>query len=143
MSLDSDYPVTVERPVAWGDMDAFGHVNNIRYFRFFEDARIAYFESMGISADANPNAVGPILAETSCRFRAPLGYPDTLKIGARVVDIKADRFTMEYAIYSNALQRVAATGSGVVVAYDYATKKKSAVPESWLEVMKTLERDDE
>ena len=37
------YPVTVEIPVAWGDMDAYGHVNNTMYFRYFETARIAYF----------------------------------------------------------------------------------------------------
>ena len=39
--LLADFPVTVEIPVAWGDMDAMGHVNNVVYFRYFETARIA------------------------------------------------------------------------------------------------------
>ena len=39
----ADYPVVIETPVAWGEMDAYGHVNNIVYFRYFESARIAYF----------------------------------------------------------------------------------------------------
>ena len=41
--LLKDYPVTVEVPVVWGEMDAFSHVNNVVYFRYFETARIAYF----------------------------------------------------------------------------------------------------
>ena len=46
--LLADYPVVVETPVAWGEMDAFGHVNNIVYFRYFETARIAYFEKLDV-----------------------------------------------------------------------------------------------
>ena len=42
--LTERYPVVIEIPVAWGEMDAFQHLNNIVYFRYFESARIAYFE---------------------------------------------------------------------------------------------------
>jgi len=42
----SDYPVVVDIPVAWGEMDAYGHLNNIVYFRYFETARMAYFERL-------------------------------------------------------------------------------------------------
>ena len=35
-----DFPLVVEIPVQWGDQDAFGHVNNAAYFRWFESARI-------------------------------------------------------------------------------------------------------
>lgn len=143
MSFRKEYPIIVERPVAWGDMDAFGHVNNVRYFSFFEDARIAYFESMGITADANPTSVGPILSHTECRFRAPLTYPDTVLVGARVVAVQNDRFTMEYAVYSKTLDRVAATGSGVVVSYDYGQNEKTEVPEAWRDVIDALESGEE
>lgn len=47
--LLADYPVIATFPIAWGDMDAFQHVNNTRYFRYFEDARIAYFEEADIA----------------------------------------------------------------------------------------------
>ena len=42
------YPVTLALRVAWGDMDAFQHVNNTVYFRYFESARIAYREWFGV-----------------------------------------------------------------------------------------------
>ena len=66
-----EFPVQVRIPVAWGDMDAFNHVNNVVYFKWFESARIAYFEhteSMGVM---RAEGIGPILASTSCRYRAP------------------------------------------------------------------------
>src|SRR4051812_27249954 len=56
--------VTVEIPVAWGDMDAFGHVNNTVYFRWFESARIAYFEKIGLNERMKRDKKGPILART-------------------------------------------------------------------------------
>lgn len=41
----SNYPIVYEQKVAWGDMDAFGHVNNVQYYRYIESARIAYFDT--------------------------------------------------------------------------------------------------
>jgi len=44
----SPFPSVTPIDVAWGDMDAFGHVNNTRYFRYFETARIAYFTVINV-----------------------------------------------------------------------------------------------
>jgi acyl-CoA thioester hydrolase len=123
--LLSGYPVIVEVPVAWGDMDAFGHVNNTMFFRYFETARIAYLERIGFRGE---NGIGPILASTQCRFRRPLAYPDTVLVGARVSETAEDRFTHEYRLVSRALDDVAAEGSGVVVAYDYGAKTRCTIP---------------
>jgi acyl-CoA thioester hydrolase len=46
--LLKSFPVVVEIPVIWGDMDSFQHVNNVIYFRYFESARIQYFEAVGL-----------------------------------------------------------------------------------------------
>jgi hypothetical protein len=59
--------------------------------------------------------VGPILAETTCRFRAALSYPDTVSIGARVASVGEDRFVMRYAVFSHRLGRLAAEGEGTLV----------------------------
>ena len=45
--LLDNYPVVLDVCVAWGDMDALGHVNNARYFSYFESARLAYFDQIG------------------------------------------------------------------------------------------------
>lgn len=124
------YPVVIDIPVAWGEMDAFGHVNNIIYFRYFESARIAYFDHVGYDALMKEEGLGPILAATSCRFRLPLTFPDTVSVGARVVSVGADRFRMEYRVVSHQHQKVAAEGDGDVVSYDYRTAAKAPLPDA-------------
>ncbi len=128
--LLSGYPVVIEAEVAWGEMDAFRHVNNAVYFRWFESARIAYFRDVGFVPEGAglPGGVGPILASTDCRYRRPLTYPDRVSIGARSRDLREDRFTMEYAVVGHTSGELAATGSGLIVAYDYDTGSKAPLP---------------
>jgi len=126
--LDS-YPVQIEIPIAWGDMDAFQHVNNVAYFRYFESARILYSEKLGLHELKDETGIGPILGSTSCKYRLPLTYPDTISVGAKVIDIAEDRFTMKYVIVSHQHQKIAAEGDGVVVMYNYREGKKTAIPE--------------
>ncbi len=125
----SSFPLIVDIPVQWGEMDSFGHVNNIIYFRYFETARIAYFERVGFIDEIATSGVGPILASTKCRFRSPLVYPDQVRVGVSAVDVKADRFTMLYGVWSEAQQKMAADGEGLIVAYDYNVKRKASLPE--------------
>ena len=126
--LLEQYPVIIETPVAWGQMDAFRHLNNTTYFRFFESGRIAYFERLNFMEYMEETGVGPILASTNCRFRIPLTYPDNVSIGTRVSTIEEDRFTMEYVVVSHKHQKVAADGSGLIVCFDYEENKKVPVP---------------
>ncbi len=121
----ADYPVRMPIAVQWGDMDAFQHVNNVVYFRWFESARMRLFEAIGFSGS---DVVGPILHSTSCRYKAPIYYPDALMAGARVVEIGSDRFTMEMAVFSSNAGAIAATGEAKIVAYDYGAKAKTALP---------------
>lgn len=124
----SKCPVIIETPIAWGQMDAFRHLNNTTYFRFFESGRIAYFERLNFMEYMEETGVGPILASTNCRFRIPLTYPDNVSIGTRVSTIEEDRFTMEYVVVSHKHQKVAADGSGLIVCFDYKENRKVPVP---------------
>ena len=58
------YPVVITIPIAWGDMDAFQHVNNTVYFKHFESARISYFEKINFLEVMNKTGIGPILASS-------------------------------------------------------------------------------
>jgi acyl-CoA thioester hydrolase len=132
-------PVVIETPVAWGQMDAFRHLNNTAYFRFFESGRIAYFERINILEYMEATGVGPILASTSCRFKIPLTYPDTVSIGTRVSEIDADRFTMEYYVVSHQHQKVAAEGNGLIVCFNYNENKKAPLPQELKKHIEDLE----
>lgn len=137
-----DFPVIVTVPVAWGEMDAFGHVNNIVYFRYFETARMSYFEQIGWTELHRTTGQGPILAETHCRYRAAVAYPDTLQVGARVSDLGTDRLTMEYAIASQKLDKVVAEGTGLIVAYDYHAQQKATLPDAVRQRIEVLQKRD-
>ena len=130
-TLLSDAVHTVIFPLIWGDMDAFGHLNNVMYFRYFESARIAYFENRGFTMSGKPGSIGPILADTQCRFRVPLVFPDRLHIGTRIVDLGKDRFTMEYTMVSENAETVAAVNRATIVSFDYDRGKKAPLPDDW------------
>jgi acyl-CoA thioester hydrolase len=127
--LLKDYPVVIEFPIAWGEMDAMSHVNNIVYFRYFESVRIAYFEKADMFSYMTETGIGPILATISCKFKIPLSYPDHVLIGAKVVSIEEDRFIMNHVVVSKKHQKVAAEGDGVIVTFNYREGKKVSVPE--------------
>lgn len=131
----SQHQITI--PIAWGDMDALGHVNNALYFRYMESARVAFLIHVGIDRlanDAGPcdqGTPGVILQSVQARFRRPVEYPDSLTVSSFVTDIESDRFTLAHEMRSAKLNEVACLGSGVIVAYDYARKTKTALPAAW------------
>jgi acyl-CoA thioester hydrolase len=129
INLLKDYPVIIEFPVAWGEMDAMNHVNNICYFRYFESARIAYFEKADLFNYMTETGIGPILATISCNFKIPLSYPDKVLIGAKVVSIGEDRFVMNHLVVSKKYEKVAAEGDGMIVTFNYREGKKVTIPE--------------
>ena len=138
--LLADYPVVETIPVQWGDMDAYGHVNNTVLFRYFETARIAYLDRCGFLESYDGDRIGAILHSTDCRFRRALIHPDTVQVGGRAVSVDRDRFTMTYLVVSLVHDDVVAEGSGVVVSFDYNTREKAPLPERVRQGIEELER---
>jgi acyl-CoA thioester hydrolase len=137
--LLAGFPVVVEQAVVWGDMDAYGHVNNVVYFRYFENARLEYFRCMGWMEVEQETGIGPILAATSARFRKALVYPDQIRIGARVIRLGEDRFTLEHRIVSERLGGLVTEGEGTVVAFHHVRGEKALLPEVLRQRIHTLE----
>ena len=136
------FPVVVDTPIAWGDMDYFRHVNNIVFFRYFESARIAYLERIRFEDEVKQGGIGPILHSTQARFRRPVTYPDRVFAGARTLELLEDRLVMEYRVVSERLDAVAAEGGGIVVAYDYPNGRKARLPEAVREAVRRLEGEE-
>ncbi len=133
------FPVALRLTLQWGEMDAYGHVNNTVYFRWFESARMEYFRRLGWPELERELGIGPILHSTRARFRAPLTWPDEIVVAARATNLLADRFTMYYEIQSTNLARLAAEGEGLIVAFDYRAGAKAALPTEIRERMLALE----
>lgn len=130
------FPVIVSQAVMWGEMDSFQHVNNVVYFRYFENGRIAYIRRL----EWDDEPVGPILASTQAKFIRPLTHPDTIHIGTRLLgEIGADRFTIEHRIVSEAQDAIVTVGQGVIVGYSYLKKAKAELPAELIERIRRLE----
>ena len=138
-ALLAGFPVIIELPVQWGEMDAYGHVNNTVLFRYFESARMAYFQRCGLTGSYERDKIGAILHSTSCRFRRPLFCPDTALVGTRVSEIGDDRVTMEYRVVSQAQNETAAEGSAIIVCYDYHRSRKTPLPPAVREAILGME----
>ena len=138
-ALLKTFPVVATIPVKWGDMDAFQHVNNVIYFRYFETVRIQYFETLGWLEILEQLGIGPILGSISCRFRIPLTYPDTVFAGAKITEIIEKRFSMEYLIVSEKHPEPVAEGTGIVVCYNYQKNQTTQIPEIIHQAVEKLE----
>lgn len=138
--FDQAFPVQVSLPVQWGEMDAFGHVNNTVYFKYFETARLAYFNAVGVMEDMQQDQLGPILAETSCQFKRALVFPDNIIAGASVLENHEFGFLMQYGIYSEQQQTVTTLGTGRIVMVDYHSGKKVKPTDKLLKLIAQIQQ---
>ena len=125
----SEFPVNIEIDVQWGDMDAAQHVNNTVYLRWTESSRIDFFIKLGYGISPKDGEAGFILGFQDCKYIFPVTFPDTVIVGAKVVEVGKDRIFFQSQVFSKKYQRLAAISNQTIVTYDYSTLKKVDVPE--------------
>ena len=117
--------------VRYGDLDPQGHVNNARYLTYMEQARIAYIKALSLWRGGSFLDVGIILADARVIFHAPILYGQQVRVGVRVSQIGNKSITMEYRLEDGANGQQLASGSSVLVAYDYREARSMPVSENW------------
>ena len=123
------WSIEVTLDVAWGEMDALGHVNNVRYIAWAETARIALFRQLGM-ATLPGDPVGPILARVECDYLEPVEYPARVTVGIRAERVGNSSITLAHEIWhAGTPGRVVARGRAVVVLINYETQQKIRVPD--------------
>lgn len=121
----NDFPVIYTQPVVWGDMDALRHVNNVVYYRYIESARIAYLQTL----DLFGYDINLVISQSNCRYLSPVVFPDTLKIGVKMEEVRQSAMRMSYTLYSEQQEKVVAVGEAVMVCLDSSTQLKINIPE--------------
>jgi acyl-CoA thioester hydrolase len=143
--LRAQFPLVIEDDVAWGEMDAYQHVNNVVYFRYFENARVAYLTRSGWDEIEEETGVGIAVKRIEAAYHQALHYPCQIVVAARIPLFPRtgdDRFTMEYVVASVAgggACEVAATGESENVLFNNKTKKKDLVTPEILALIKKFE----
>jgi acyl-CoA thioester hydrolase len=121
----AQHSISTDIQVAWGEMDALQHVNNSVYFKYFETARLDFFNQINLLDDLKTTGVGPVLSETNARFKRPVTFPDSIVVGVKISNINEDRFVMHYTVFSKAQQAVTTIGWAKVVMFNFKTGKKA------------------
>lgn len=120
------FAVVYSQQVEWGDMDSFGHVNNVVYYTYAQNARIHYNTQLNLFNESTFS----VMAASSCQYFKPVTYPDTLWIGVRVKKIGNASVIHEYTYYSTAMSTIVARGESVLVYLDKASGQKKNIDET-------------
>ncbi|MER2553779.1 MAG: acyl-CoA thioesterase [Thauera sp.] len=129
MSPNAKLIYTTRMPVRWGDMDAYGHVNNTVYFRYFEQTRVEWLELMGSRVSVE-EPVGPVIINASCTFLAPVNYPATVVIKMYAGDPGRTSVMTWYQLFVEGDERVHAEGAAKTVWMDMRTGKSAPIPDN-------------
>jgi acyl-CoA thioester hydrolase len=135
------FPIKLPIRIDWSEMDLFGHVNNVAYFKYIQASRVNYWEISGLDAMFRENKTGPILLSTSCKFIKPLHYPGNIVTEARIEFIKNTSFGMHHRILDER-NEVAAEARDVIVTFDFSKNEKVRVPEHFRKSVEKIEGKD-
>jgi acyl-CoA thioester hydrolase len=117
--------------VRYGDLDPQAHVNNAKYLTYMEQGRIAYIKALGLWDGRSFLDVGIILAEARVTFLSPIYFGQQVRVGVRVAELRNKSLAMEYSLEEVGSGNQLATGSSVLVAYDYRESRTLPIPEDW------------
>src|SRR5438034_11132032 len=118
--------------IRWGDMDAMGHVNNAVYFRYMEQARISWFDSLVPEGEAW-KSTGIVIANASCNFKRAINYPGTVEIQVYIGTPGGSSVPTFYELSING--QLYADGAATVVFTDMQSHKPIRIAQPLPEVI--------
>lgn len=121
----------------WMDNDAYGHVNNVVYYSFFDTAVNRYLIEQG-ALDVERGAVIGLVVETHCNFFAPLSFPQPVQAGLRVAHVGGSSVRYEIGLFEAGSPETAAAGHFVHVYVDRGTRRPTALPAALLSALAPL-----
>jgi len=125
--------------VRYGDVDAQGHVNNVVYFTYMEQARAKYLQHLGLWNGRDFLDIGIILAEERCRFISAIRYGQPLRVCVRTGRLGKKSFEMIYSLQDADSGLELAVGTTIQVAYDYRAEASIPLLPAWRKVLASFE----
>jgi acyl-CoA thioester hydrolase len=122
----SAYRYRLDIPTRWEDCDAYGHVNNVVYYSFFDTAVTTMLYERGILTRADSATIG-LCVESACAYHAPLEFPQTIEAWVRIGRIGDKSLRYEVAVFGSGDETASAAGHFVHVFVDRATRRPAAL----------------
>jgi acyl-CoA thioester hydrolase len=133
----SAYKVFRSITTRWMDNDAYGHVNNVVYYSWFDTAVNAYLIEQGVLDVEHGQTIGLVI-ETRCNYFAPLAFPQTVEAGIRVAQLGSSSVRYEVGLFAQGQALSAARGHFVHVYVNRETRRPTALPANLKTVLETL-----
>ena len=133
----SAYKVFRSITTRWMDNDAYGHVNNVVYYSWFDTAVNAYLIEQGVLDIEHGQTIGLVI-ETRCNYFAPLAFPQTVEAGIRVAHLGSSSVRYEVGLFAQGEALSAAGGHFVHVYVNRETRRPTALPANLKTVLETL-----
>jgi acyl-CoA thioester hydrolase len=121
----------------WMDNDAYGHVNNVVYYSWFDTVVNAHLVEQGALDIHRGETIGLVI-ETQCNYFAALAFPQTVEAGLRVAHMGNSSVRYEVGLFAQGQPLTAAKGHFVHVYVDRATRRPSALPDKLRLVLDAL-----
>ncbi|UMZ75482.1 acyl-CoA thioesterase [Natranaerofaba carboxydovora] len=126
--------------VRFCETDAFGHLNNVSYFIYFEQARLDYFRELALTEKLlNDNQLYIVTADLYCQFLGEVYFDEELEVKLRTTKLGNTSFDLEYGLIRKEKGIVAATGRGAIVLVDKHSHKSTPLPDDLKNIIKEYE----
>ncbi|MDE2093708.1 MAG: acyl-CoA thioesterase [Burkholderiales bacterium] len=121
----------------WMDNDAYGHINNVVYYSFFDTVVNRHLIEAGV-LDVQRSPVIGLVVETHCNYFSPLAFPQTVDTGLRVARLGASSVRYEIGLFGAGEPLSAASGHFVHVYVDRETRRPAALPDALIQTLRGL-----
>jgi acyl-CoA thioester hydrolase len=133
----ADFPHFHAIETRWMDNDAYGHVNNVTYYSYFDTAVNRYLIKQGALDLASSEVIG-LVVENQCRYFSPVAFPDLIEVGVRVASIGTSSVRYELGIFRAGEDSASAQGHFIHVYVDRASNRPVPLPEVYQRALAPL-----
>ena len=127
-----EHSITIR--IDWADLDLFGHVNNVMFFKYMQASRLNFCEQLGLTSLNEPGKLSFLVASSHCDFRKPLYYPGEVQVRTKVKSAGNTSFVLSHTL-TDGRGELCGEGEDVLVLYDYHVEKKIPVSKALKSMM--------
>jgi len=121
----------------WMDNDAYGHINNVVYYSYFDTVVNRYLIEAGVLDVVHSPVIG-LVVETQCNYFTPLSFPQAVHAGLRVARLGSSSVRYEIGLFAADQDSCAACGHFVHVYVDRANRRPASLPAPLIHTLQGL-----
>ncbi len=122
------YPFPIKQQVLWGEMDAFNHINNVIYFRYFETGRVHFFNKTNLWKIFQDEDIRIVVGKLECNYIREIIHPAEIEISVGIKKIGNTSLIVHQKVICN--DQISAHGDAIIVA------TKNGKPTPWTEKLR-------